>query len=112
MSRLMISFSDQIRQAISDSGVTRYRIAKESNVHLAALMRFMEGKSLTLTSVDRLAHVLGLRVVVDRPAAASDQRDTRKAGSEAPSSRSGARPRRSGEPDPGEGRRSARGGER
>ncbi len=59
------TFSEQIRQAIRDSGMTAYRIAKESGVHLAALMRFLDGKSLTLTSVDRLATVLRMRVTVD-----------------------------------------------
>ena len=65
------TLSDQIRKAISDSGLSLYRIGKAGDVNAAALTRFMQGKSMTLTSVDRIAGVLGLGVVIDGPAAAA-----------------------------------------
>jgi len=56
--------TDQVRRAIRKSGLTQYRIAKESGIDSAAMSRFMAGKtSLTLTSLDRMADVLGLNVV-------------------------------------------------
>jgi plasmid maintenance system antidote protein VapI len=59
--------SDQIREAIETSGMTRYRLSALSGVHQAALSRFMRGKvGLTLDSVDRIGEVLGLRIVAKR----------------------------------------------
>jgi transcriptional regulator with XRE-family HTH domain len=60
------TLSDQIRQAIEGSELSLYRIAKSSKVSAAALTRFRQGKSLTLTSVDRIAGVLGLEIVTRR----------------------------------------------
>ncbi|MDC0934648.1 helix-turn-helix transcriptional regulator [Pirellulales bacterium] len=60
-------FSDQIRQAIADSGQTRYRISVESGINEAALGKFFHGeRGLSLESLDKLAAHLGLRVVMDR----------------------------------------------
>jgi transcriptional regulator with XRE-family HTH domain len=60
--------SDQIRQAIKNSGMTRYRLACESGVDQAALSRFVHGKvGLSLDAIDRVGLVLALHVVV-RPA--------------------------------------------
>lgn len=64
------SISDQLRAAIADAGragVTRYRISKETGVDQAALSRFVHGnQGLDLSSVDRLAAYLGLRLVKDQ----------------------------------------------
>lgn len=57
-----------VKQAIEQSGLTRYEICKQSGVTQAALSRFMNGVAgLSLATLDRLAPVLGLRIVVDRP---------------------------------------------
>lgn len=63
------TISDQLRAAIAaagERGVTRYRISKETGVEQAALSRFVRGRQgLDLSSVDRLATYLGLRLVAD-----------------------------------------------
>jgi plasmid maintenance system antidote protein VapI len=58
--------SDQLRQAILGYG-TAYSLAAAANVNRATVTRFLAGKTaLTLESVDRLAEVLGLRLVQSR----------------------------------------------
>lgn len=57
-----------VRLAIEQSELSRYEIAKRSGVTEAALSRFMnEVAGLSLATLDRLAPVLGLRIVVERP---------------------------------------------
>lgn len=61
------SFSDQIRAAVDGSGLSRYRICKEVGIAQATLSRFMSGKGgLSMSSMDRLASLLNLRVVADQ----------------------------------------------
>lgn len=77
------TLSEQIRDAITSSGLSLYRIAKESKLDPAALTRFMQGKSLTLTSVDRIAGVLGLKISISpppRPPASVSSKQGRSAG--------------------------------
>ncbi len=67
MSKKPRKFSDQIRQAIGDSGETRYRIAQETGINEAALGKFFHGeRGLSLDSLDKLAEYLGLEVVTKR----------------------------------------------
>jgi transcriptional regulator with XRE-family HTH domain len=57
------SFSDQIRDAVNDSGMSRYAICKKLSFNQGAMSRFMSGKSgLSLDMIDRLAELLGLEV--------------------------------------------------
>jgi transcriptional regulator with XRE-family HTH domain len=59
--------SDQVRDAVDASGMSRYRICKHIDLNQGTLSRFMAGKSgLSLDTLDRLADVLGLTVVVKR----------------------------------------------
>ena len=59
------SFSDQLRNAVRDCGTTRYALAKQLDISESTLSRFLSGeRGLTLDSVDKLADVLGLRIVV------------------------------------------------
>lgn len=63
-----ILFSDQIRRAIAECGLTRYRLAQLSGVEQAVLSRFVNGKSgLTTFNLDKLAVVLNLELVVHGP---------------------------------------------
>ena len=56
--------SDQLRHAICNADVSRYRIGKETGVEQSALSRFVNGtRGLDLSSVDRLAAYLGLELV-------------------------------------------------
>ena len=63
------TLSDEIREAVDASGMTRYRIAKELGIAESTMSRFMSRKGgLTLGLVDRLAELLGLHIAV-RPKA-------------------------------------------
>jgi ribosome-binding protein aMBF1 (putative translation factor) len=67
MTKRRDKLTDQIRRAIDESGVSRYRLWKETGIDQAVLSRFMAGKAgMTLKSLDVLADALGLRVVADR----------------------------------------------
>jgi len=70
-------FSDQLRSAIRDSGMSVYAIAQSTAIDKAVLSRFMNGKSgLSVTSIDRLCTILGLRLVSETEL--SKQRKRRK----------------------------------
>ena len=59
-------FSDQLRQAIRDSGVSRYAIWKATAVDQAVLSHFLAGhRGMSLDSIDKVAAFLDLRVVRD-----------------------------------------------
>ena len=58
--------TDQVRQAIDDSGVTRYRIAQDTGIDESALAKFYNGKrGLSLDNLDRLFEYLALRIGMD-----------------------------------------------
>jgi transcriptional regulator with XRE-family HTH domain len=60
-------FSDQIREAVDASGMSRYAICKAIGLNQGAMSRFMSGKSgMSMAALDRLAELLGLRVVARR----------------------------------------------
>ena len=62
------TLSDQLRRAIEQSGMSRYRLAEESGVDAASLCRFVAGQTgLTLKNIDRIGQVIGLRLVIDGP---------------------------------------------
>jgi len=57
------TFSDQLRRAINNCGMTRYQIAKRTGVSEATLSRFMSGqRGLTLKAVDKLAVLLAWKL--------------------------------------------------
>ena len=57
--------SDEIRDAVDASGMSRYAIAKALGVAESTMSRFMNGKGgLSMEYIDRLAALLGLHVVV------------------------------------------------
>ena len=59
--------SDQLRQAIDDSGETRYRIAQETGIDESTLAKFYNGhQGLSMRALDRLGEYLRLRIVMDR----------------------------------------------
>jgi plasmid maintenance system antidote protein VapI len=60
--------SDEIREAVNASGMSRYAICKTLGIAEATMSRFMNGKGgLSMEFIDRLAELLGLHMVV-RPA--------------------------------------------
>jgi hypothetical protein len=61
-----MKLSDQIRRAVDDSGLSRYAICRIGAFDKGMMSRFMAGKrGLSLTTLDRLADVLALRIVAD-----------------------------------------------
>jgi transcriptional regulator with XRE-family HTH domain len=59
--------SDAARQAIQSCGMSRYELSKLTGVDQAALSRFMSGeRGLAVASLDLLAPVLGLQLVVNK----------------------------------------------
>jgi len=62
-----MTFSDQIRRAIRDCGLSRYRLAQEAGVEQASLSRFMAGSGVTTTTLDALAKVLRLQITMKGP---------------------------------------------
>jgi hypothetical protein len=62
------NLSDQIRGAVEKSELSRYAIGRLAKIDQATLSRFMAGSGgLSLDSLNRLGHVLGLSVVVKTP---------------------------------------------
>lgn len=61
------SFSDELRSAIDESGLTRYAIGQATGLDKASLSKFMSGeRGLGLESIDKLAELLGLHIVRKR----------------------------------------------
>lgn len=54
-------FSEQLRDAIRKSELTRYAISKETGIAQSILARFVnDGAGLSMVSVDKLCAALGL----------------------------------------------------
>lgn len=63
MARKQKPLTDQLRQAIDASGMSRYRVCKLSGMSEATMSRFMSGKGgLSMEMLDRLGAVLDLRL--------------------------------------------------
>ena len=59
--------TDQVRQAIDDSELTRYRIAQDTDIDESTLAKFYHGtRGLSLNNLDLLCEYLGLRIVAER----------------------------------------------
>ena len=58
-----MALQDQLREAIGDSGLTLYRIAKDSGIAYPVLFRFARGeRDLTLETATKLADYFGMRL--------------------------------------------------
>lgn len=59
--------ADQLRQAIDDSGLTRYRIAKETGISQSALAQFYNGhRGLSMDALNALGEFLQLKITLGR----------------------------------------------
>jgi DNA-binding Xre family transcriptional regulator len=60
--------SEQLKQAIATSGMTRYEIAKRTGISEATLSRFFTGKrpGVSFKALDALGECLGLSIVSGR----------------------------------------------
>lgn len=59
-----MTVSDQLRRAIIDSGLTHYRIGKDTGIDTKVIDRFVSGERPTIRSdtLDRLCEYLGLQL--------------------------------------------------
>lgn len=58
------TMTEELRKSVADSGLSLYRIAKDSGVPHAAMHRFVnDGRDLKLSTADKLAAYFGLRLV-------------------------------------------------
>ena len=61
-------FSDEIRAAVENCGMTRYRIAKQTDIDAAVLCRFVQGQvGLSMDTLDKLADCIGLHITTIKP---------------------------------------------
>ena len=59
--------TDQLRQALDDSGLTRYRIAKETGISESALAQFYNGhRGLSMDALNALGEFLQLTIHLGR----------------------------------------------
>lgn len=59
--------ADQLKQAIDDSGLTRYRIAKETGISESTLAHFYNGyRGLSMKALNALGKCLDLTIVLGR----------------------------------------------
>ncbi len=59
--------SDQLRKAIDDSGMTRYRIAQETGISETALALFYNGqRGLSMKALNALGEFLKLKITLGR----------------------------------------------
>lgn len=62
------ALSETLREAIRNSSLSVYRLAKASGVSPAVITRFLKGqRDLRLSTVEKLAEVLGLELVQTHP---------------------------------------------
>jgi plasmid maintenance system antidote protein VapI len=58
-----MALQDQLREAVKNSGLSLYRIAKDSGVAYQVLHRFASGqRDLTLATATKLADYFGMRL--------------------------------------------------
>jgi predicted XRE-type DNA-binding protein len=58
--------TQQIRDAIDASDMSRYRIAKMTDLSQSMMSRFMGGTcGVNQTTLDKIGELLGLRIVID-----------------------------------------------
>jgi transcriptional regulator with XRE-family HTH domain len=61
------NLTDQLRQAIDDSGLTRYEIAKQTGIDESALAKFYNGRrGLSMEALNALGEFLQLTIVLGR----------------------------------------------
>jgi transcriptional regulator with XRE-family HTH domain len=59
--------TDQLRQAIDDSGLTRYRIAQATGIDESALAKFYNGRrGLSMDALNALGEFLRLTITLGR----------------------------------------------
>jgi len=63
-----LTFTDQLRQIVENSGMSRYQLSKEVGIDESTLSRFVHGeRCLSEKNLDKLGEYLRLRIVADKP---------------------------------------------
>ena len=63
----MTGLLEDMKRAIDESGMSRYRISKESGVAASQLSRLVNGeRGLSIEAMERVAEVLGFEIVLRR----------------------------------------------
>ena len=58
------TFSDELRRAVEQSGMTRYEIYKRTGIDQSVLSKFVRGqRGVSMGAIDTLCKCLGLRLV-------------------------------------------------
>ena len=58
-----MSLSDELREAVERSGMSRYSIWQQTGIDQGSLSKFMDGeRGLGMESIDKLADLLGLHI--------------------------------------------------
>ncbi|WP_442485812.1 helix-turn-helix domain-containing protein [Aeoliella sp. SH292] len=57
-----MDFAQQLRQAIAESGISQYQLAKAAEVPQGAISMFMNGGDLRLKTFNRLAYFMGFEL--------------------------------------------------
>ena len=70
--------SDQVRDLIEKSGVTRYRISQDTGIAESVLSRFMAGRGLNTETLDRLGVYFGVTVHARRSPTSGSHKHKRK----------------------------------
>jgi transcriptional regulator with XRE-family HTH domain len=67
MAKKIQLLTSQLRQAIDDSGLTRYQIAKETGIDQSALAKFYNGhRGLSVDALNALVECLQLKITLGR----------------------------------------------
>jgi transcriptional regulator with XRE-family HTH domain len=61
------SLTDQIREAVKQSGLTQHRICRQTGIDPASMSNFVSGKrGISLAHLDTLAAFLGLQITTTK----------------------------------------------
>ena len=67
MTTKRVSLADQVREAVDASGMSHLAVGRAADIDKGLFCRFMKGRSgLSVPSLNRLADVLNLNIVVGR----------------------------------------------
>jgi predicted transcriptional regulator len=58
-----MSWTNMIRKAVRDSGLTRFDVAKKAGVFYPRVWFLMDGKSVTLDIAEKISKAVGLELV-------------------------------------------------
>jgi|GEM_PF-2421353 len=73
----MRTISDQLREVIASRRLSGYELGELAGLDRSIVSRFLAGRSATTATIDRLADVLGLRLVETATRRRSTARDAR-----------------------------------